>query len=163
MLFQTLITTFHWNFFPGFVEKKKKGCLLEQTNCAAALLRNIFEGEKKEGPYESFARTVKCRECSEAGRIILSVIKVMRYLAQNMERRRPLWKKRRKVTKNLMPSETNHLGTFCDGTRGNRDSFFAAIYIFQYIFAKSQSGKVGWQCHWKRNSTCVTPTRFMYQ
>lgn len=41
--------------------------------------------------------------------------------------------RRWEVTKNLVPSETNHLGTFCDGTRESRDSFFAAIYIFQYI------------------------------
>lgn len=40
--------------------------------------------------------------------------------------------RRWEVTKNLVPSETNHLGTFCDGTRGSRGSFFAAIYIFQY-------------------------------
>jgi len=51
--------------------------------------------------------------------------------------------RRREVTKNLVPSETNHLGTFCDGTRGNRDSFFAAIYIFQYIRGITQSSKVG--------------------
>lgn len=52
--------------------------------------------KKKEGgdTYESFVRTVKCRKCSEAGRTISSVIKVMRYLVRNMERRRPLWKKR---------------------------------------------------------------------
>lgn len=40
--------------------------------------------------------------------------------------------RRWEVTKNLVPSETNHLGTFCDGTRGNRGSFRKVRYIFQY-------------------------------
>lgn len=53
--------------------------------------------------------------------------------------------RRREVTKNLSPSETNHLGTFCDGTRGNRASFFAAIYIFQYILrVESHTEKTTW-------------------
>jgi len=38
--------------------------------------------------------------------------------------------RRREVTKNLVPSETNHLGTFCDGTRENTDGFRAPRYIF---------------------------------
>jgi len=41
--------------------------------------------EKKKGANESFARIVKCRECSEAGRTISSVIKVMRYLVRAAE------------------------------------------------------------------------------
>lgn len=60
----------------------------------------------------------------------------MRYLvrAAEYEAAASIMEKARRweVTKNLVPSETNHLGTFCDDTRGNRGSFRAARYIFQY-------------------------------
>lgn len=162
-----VITTFHWNFFSRI--RWKKECTLEKTNCAK-LYRGIYsEGEKKRR-----RRSVrKFRENRKVPRVLggwannfvgykSNAISLSRaeYGARVsiMEKAR-----RREVTKNLVPSETNHLGTFCDGTHGSRDSFFAAIYIFQYIRGITQSSKVGWQCHWKRNSMYVSPTRFMYQ
>lgn len=44
------------------------------------------------------------------------------------------------VTKNLLPSETNHLGTFCDSTREDRGSSLAR-HIFQY----SRNHRRAWQ------------------
>lgn len=84
-LFRTLIAAFSCMFyFSGFDEKEVNG---KPTKSFTRGRRAVYFGRrrKKKGASESFARTVKCRECSEAGRTISSVIKVMRYLVRAAE------------------------------------------------------------------------------
>lgn len=131
MLFQRLIIAFRWNaVLSGIRRKRSNEKLIAKPRWGRRTA--IWEKKRKGDTYESFARTVKCRECSDAGRIS-SVIKVMRYLVHAAEYRAvaSIMEKarRQEVTKNLVPSETNHLGTFCDGTRENRDGFCYDIFF----------------------------------
>jgi len=110
---------------------------------AVASERCTWEEKKKDRTIRKFCENYKVPRVLRGWTISLD-IKVMRYLvraaeygtaASIMEKAR-----RREVTKNLVPSETNHLGTFCDGTRGN--SFRTAIYFLIFSKSEMRSSKV---------------------
>lgn len=152
MLFQTLITAFRWNFFFRIRWKKKECILWIKNELCRALPRNIF-GKKRRRRY-----VWKFRENRKVPRVLGGrVNNFVGYKSNAISRAEygaaaSIMEKagRREVTKNLVPSETNHLGTFCNGTRGNRGSFFAAIYIFQYSSeSQTRSSKVRWQYYWE--------------
>lgn len=136
-LFRTLITAFSCMFyFSGFDEKEVNG---KPTKSFTRGRRAVYFGRRKKKKRSER----KFRENRKVPRVLGGrANNFVGYKSNAISRARGgIWSggvhygkkaRRREVTKNLVPSETNHLGTFCDGTRGNRGSFRAARYIFQY-------------------------------